>query len=300
MKKANLITNEQYAQFTSSLGHDAYIATCLLPFSPDSIAISRILRPYGIRVFYNSPPSIATLLRNPITKADIPNNPIHSTGAVYAVSCQDCTASYVGETGRTAYIRMTEHKRNINNRDPKSLIYQHILHTGHKFNLDHPKILYQHIRNKQIRLFLESIISTQTNSINRKIDLPEAYHGYGGVLSMMVEGVLPWHGGRSWVDLVLEEVCGSSISVVGEYFFGITVQRLAKKGLRARRGVVTVELAGEALLTVLEGKLQGKRSRGRRRQGYTDDLKQWTGRYTYEEMKRMAEEVWRDHEAHPK
>ncbi|UYV83302.1 hypothetical protein LAZ67_23000444 [Cordylochernes scorpioides] len=69
-------------------------ATCLLPFSPDSIAISRILRPYGIRVFYNSPPSIATLLRNPITKADKPNNPIHSTGAVYAVSYQDCPASY--------------------------------------------------------------------------------------------------------------------------------------------------------------------------------------------------------------
>ncbi|UYV73081.1 hypothetical protein LAZ67_10001761 [Cordylochernes scorpioides] len=79
-----------------------YRATCLLPFSPDSIAISRILRPYGIRVFYNSPPSIATLLRSPITKADKPNNPIHSTGAVYAVSCQDCPASYVGETGRTA------------------------------------------------------------------------------------------------------------------------------------------------------------------------------------------------------
>ncbi|UYV69643.1 PlexA [Cordylochernes scorpioides] len=30
--------------------------------------------------------------------------------------------------------------------------------------------------------------------------------------------------------------------ITGEYFFGITVQRLAKKGLRARRGVVTVEL----------------------------------------------------------
>ncbi|UYV70893.1 hypothetical protein LAZ67_8001017 [Cordylochernes scorpioides] len=35
-----------------------------------------------------------------------------------------------------------------------------------------------------------------------------------------------------------------------------------------------------------------------RRRGYTDDLKQWTARHTYEEMKRMAEEVWRDHVAH--
>ncbi|UYV67003.1 K02A2.6-like, partial [Cordylochernes scorpioides] len=170
-----------------------YRATCLLPFSPDSIAISRILRPYGIRVFYNSPPSIATLLRNPITKADKPNNPIHSTGAVYAVSCQDCPASYVGETGRTAYIRMTEHKRNINNRDPKSLIYQHILHTGHKFNLDHPKILYQHIRNKQIRNITK--MAQPTGSIilhfkNKKV-IGYSFNPDANVLSIPEEFQLP-------------------------------------------------------------------------------------------------------------
>ncbi|UYV76324.1 hypothetical protein LAZ67_14000030 [Cordylochernes scorpioides] len=39
-------------------------------------------------------------------------------------------------------------------------------------------------------------------------------------------------------------------------------------------GHVMCGSAGETLLTVLEGKLQGKRSRGRRRRGYTDDLKQ--------------------------
>ncbi|UYV62856.1 hypothetical protein LAZ67_2002164 [Cordylochernes scorpioides] len=82
-----------------------YRAICYLPYSPFSVSISRILRPYGIQVYFNSPPNLAALLRNPITKADTPNNPIHSTGAVYAVSCQDCPASYVGETGRTALER---------------------------------------------------------------------------------------------------------------------------------------------------------------------------------------------------
>ncbi|UYV66620.1 hypothetical protein LAZ67_4002353 [Cordylochernes scorpioides] len=88
-------------------------ASCFLPYSTSSLAISRILRPFGIKVYYNSSPCLATILRHPITKADNPNLPIHSTGAVYVVSCQDCSSTYVGETGRTTYIRLTEHKRNI-------------------------------------------------------------------------------------------------------------------------------------------------------------------------------------------
>ncbi|UYV61381.1 OXSM [Cordylochernes scorpioides] len=52
--------------------------------------------------------------------------------------------------------------------------------------------------------------------------------GYGGVLSMMVEGVLLWRDDRSWADLVLEEVCGRFISVIGDHIFRITVQELAE------------------------------------------------------------------------
>ncbi|UYV70878.1 hypothetical protein LAZ67_8000961 [Cordylochernes scorpioides] len=88
-------------------------------------------------------------------------------------------------------------------------------------------------------------IELRESSVCDTLRTSVVHHSSGrdmGVLSMMEEGILPWHGGRSWADLVLGEVGGSFISVVGEYFFGITVQRLAKKGLRARRGVVTVEL----------------------------------------------------------
>ncbi|UYV79889.1 hypothetical protein LAZ67_18000988 [Cordylochernes scorpioides] len=115
------------------------------------------------------------MLRHPITKADNPNLPIHSTGAVYVVSCQDCSSTYVGETGRTTYIRLTEHKRNIHYKEPKSLIYQHTAQTGQQFNLDQPKILYRNIHNKYNRLYLESVIPNQINSINRKIDIPDIY-----------------------------------------------------------------------------------------------------------------------------
>ncbi|UYV84527.1 hypothetical protein LAZ67_X002476 [Cordylochernes scorpioides] len=114
-------------------------ATCWLPFSPAAVSISRVLRPYGIKVLYNSPPSLATILRHHITKSDKPTLPINSTGAVYSIQCLDCPTSYVGETGRTTGIRISEHRRNIRNKDPKSLIFTHIAQTGHSFDLDHPQ-----------------------------------------------------------------------------------------------------------------------------------------------------------------
>ncbi|UYV61059.1 hypothetical protein LAZ67_1003272 [Cordylochernes scorpioides] len=55
--------------------------------------------------------------------------------------------------------------------------------------------------------------------------------GRGMAESMVVEGVLLWRGDRSWADLVLGEVGGSFISVVGDHFFRVTVQRLARKGV---------------------------------------------------------------------
>ncbi|UYV75796.1 hypothetical protein LAZ67_13001380 [Cordylochernes scorpioides] len=48
--------------------------------------------------------------------------------------------------------------------------------------------------------------------------------GRGMGESMVVEGVLLWRGDRSWADLVLGEVGGSFISVVGDHFFRVTVQ----------------------------------------------------------------------------
>ncbi|UYV66865.1 hypothetical protein LAZ67_4003150 [Cordylochernes scorpioides] len=114
-------------------------ATCWLPFSPAAVSISRVLRPYGIKVLYNSPPNLATILRHHITKSDKPTLPINSTGAVYSIQCLDCPTSYVGETGRTTGIRISEHRRNIRNKDPKSLIFTHIAQTGHIFDLDHPQ-----------------------------------------------------------------------------------------------------------------------------------------------------------------
>ncbi|UYV64088.1 hypothetical protein LAZ67_2006536 [Cordylochernes scorpioides] len=153
----------------------AYKSTCVIPFSSLSVNLSRFLKSFGIRTFFTNTPNLHSLLRHPITKTDSPTDPLTSTGAVYSVSCQQCPANYVGETGRTIAIRMSEHTHNITNRDPRSLIFQHIASSGHSFDTANPTIHYRNISNLHQRLVLESIVSSKLHSINRKIDIPAIY-----------------------------------------------------------------------------------------------------------------------------
>ena len=68
--------------------------------------ISRILRPFEIRVAHKPITTLHQLLTN-VKDRDEPRN---RQGAVYKISCSDCHASYIGETGRNLTTRLTEHK----------------------------------------------------------------------------------------------------------------------------------------------------------------------------------------------
>ncbi|UYV70896.1 hypothetical protein LAZ67_8001037 [Cordylochernes scorpioides] len=154
---------------------DIYRSICTLPYSYLSVDIARSLKSFGIRIFYNNSPNLLTSLRHPITKSCTPPNVLLSSGAVYSVSCEHCSATYVGETGRTVATRVSEHQSNISNCDSRSLIYQHIADTGHSFDFFHPTVNYLRIHNQHQRLVLESFISKKLNSINRKIGIPDIY-----------------------------------------------------------------------------------------------------------------------------
>ena len=50
---------------------------------------------------------------------------------MYFIPCAECSATYIGETGRTLKVHMAEHRRAVENKDHKNGIAMHvqILHT---------------------------------------------------------------------------------------------------------------------------------------------------------------------------
>ena len=64
------------------------------------------------------------------------------SNVVYKISCNNCDASYVGQTGRQLKIRITEHRNHIrHNTSVRSVITEHRLQYDHDFQCDKVKIL---------------------------------------------------------------------------------------------------------------------------------------------------------------
>ena len=51
-------------------------------------------------------------------------------GIVYVIPCAACSATYVGETGRTLKVHMAEHRRVVKNKDLKNGIAMHVQKTA--------------------------------------------------------------------------------------------------------------------------------------------------------------------------
>ena len=94
-----------------------------------------------------------------------PTPPFEKTGVIYAAHCE-CGGTYIGETGRTFKIRMSEHKRAIKNGDQNNAISVHVHSTGHAILWDKCEIVgvEQNWRRRRIK---EAILIRSTpNTIN--------------------------------------------------------------------------------------------------------------------------------------
>jgi len=103
---------------------------------------------------------------------------------VYKIFCNNCNASYVGQTKRQLKTRINEHIKNIASNESKhSVITKHILDKNHTFDWQNVKILdfdYNYFK----RLIAEMIhIKTQDNSLNSIDDIECLDPSYSNLLT---------------------------------------------------------------------------------------------------------------------
>ena len=94
----------------------------------------------------------------------------------------------------------------------------------------------------------------------------------------------------SWTDKVSNE---SVLAAIKEQ--SLKFRNQMKKQKLSYAGHVLRGSSGMVALLMLEGKLDGKRPRGRPRRTWLDDVYNWMGSTKYTEIKRMAEDrqKWR-------
>jgi len=99
--------------------------------------ISRLLQPHKIRVAHRP---ISTL-HNILTKVKDPVDSFDRLGAIYRIPCDECDATYIGETGRSFNTSCQEHQKAVEINDPRNNIGRHRMDTGNNIDWESSKCL---------------------------------------------------------------------------------------------------------------------------------------------------------------
>ncbi|BHF60704.1 hypothetical protein SprV_0100367000 [Sparganum proliferum] len=134
-----------------------------------SEATERMLRPLSVGVGHRPEATIRRLIMQP--KDRLP--PADTSGVIYRVKCLDCPANYCGMTDKRLITRMHEHTSAVRRKDVRSHVAMHCLENNHTFDFDGAQVLGR-AESKLAREVIEAWKS-DTNSINRNIDLPAPY-----------------------------------------------------------------------------------------------------------------------------
>ncbi|BHF82019.1 hypothetical protein SprV_0802515500 [Sparganum proliferum] len=134
-----------------------------------SEATERMLRPLNVGVGHRPEATIRRLIMQP--KDRLP--PADTSGVIYRVKCLNCPANYCGMTDKRLRTRMHEHTLAVRRKDVRSHVAMHCLENNHTFDFDGAQVLGR-AESKLAREVIEAWKS-DTNSINRSIDLPAPY-----------------------------------------------------------------------------------------------------------------------------
>ena len=114
-------------------------ATITVPFVAGTTqAIQRVLRPLGIRVI-GRPNQWKWSIQHALKDSTDPQD---QTGSVYKIKCKDCPSVYIGETGRSARVRLAEHLAHAKNgRVNLSAVAEHAIMRDHRINWTEPEVI---------------------------------------------------------------------------------------------------------------------------------------------------------------
>ena len=136
--------------------------------------ITRIFKAFNLKVCTKPIKTIKNIL--PTTKDFIDFN--QRTGAIYQISCKNCSGIYIEETSRSFKTRCSEHKRDLNPRNlakiddhninKKTALVKHVVNFQHNIDFDDSSILaFESDFFK--RRFLESFfINNKITTVNDK------------------------------------------------------------------------------------------------------------------------------------
>uniref|UniRef100_A0A8D9BPX0 Reverse transcriptase domain-containing protein n=1 Tax=Cacopsylla melanoneura TaxID=428564 RepID=A0A8D9BPX0_9HEMI len=93
------------------------------------------------------------------------------SGIVYKIDCENCSSSYIGESGQYLKKRMYQHNYDIKRDNNVSALTNHAFENSHKFDFDNVKIVDTE-NNARKRKVLEAFhINSTPQSINYKTDV---------------------------------------------------------------------------------------------------------------------------------
>ena len=110
---------------------------CTLPFVDGlSQKLQRVFKSYGVATSFRPHTTLWKLLVAPKDPVPIDTR----SGCVYELSCQQCSGTYIGQTGRQLGQRIQEHKSSAPSCIP-SAVKEHSTEAHHTIDWDNVKIL---------------------------------------------------------------------------------------------------------------------------------------------------------------
>ena len=138
--------------------------------------LSRVLRPLGVRTIFKPFRTIA----NTVSKPKDPTPANAQRGVIYKIPCNDCPASYIGETGRKRDTRLKEHQRDVKYASHatrlKTELVDHSWTMGHSFDFAAATTLAREDRWGPRKLLESWFVRSDTSACNKnRGPLHEAY-----------------------------------------------------------------------------------------------------------------------------